>query len=73
MIILVAAVNYHGIRRGAVLQNLSTVFKVGALAALVLLGFAARARRLSGRDADAAGRGSRLAVSAGDGLDPLGL
>jgi basic amino acid/polyamine antiporter, APA family len=39
-IVIVAAVNYQGIRRGAVLQNLSTAFKVGALAALVLLGFA---------------------------------
>jgi basic amino acid/polyamine antiporter, APA family len=35
---IVAAVNYFGIHRGAVLQNLSTVFKVGALAALVVLG-----------------------------------
>jgi amino acid transporter len=40
LIIIVAVVNYFGIRRGAVLQNLSTAFKVGALAALVLLGFA---------------------------------
>ena len=40
LIILVAVVNYHGIRKGAVLQNLSTLFKVGALAALILLGFA---------------------------------
>lgn len=39
-IILVGGVNYFGIRRGAVIQNLSTVFKVGALAALVILGFA---------------------------------
>jgi amino acid transporter len=39
-IVIVAAVNYQGIRRGAVLQNLSTAFKVGALAALVLMGFA---------------------------------
>jgi amino acid transporter len=39
-IILVGSVNYFGIRRGAVIQNLSTAFKVGALAALVLLGFA---------------------------------
>ncbi len=38
-IILVAAVNYFGIRRGAVIQNLSTGFKVGALAALIVLGF----------------------------------
>jgi amino acid transporter len=40
LIILVAAVNYQGIKKGAVLQNLSTVFKVGALAVLVILGFA---------------------------------
>jgi len=39
LIILVAAVNYQGIKKGAVLQNLSTVFKVGALAVLVILGF----------------------------------
>jgi amino acid transporter len=39
-IIIVAVVNYFGIRRGAILQNVSTAFKVGALAALVLLGFA---------------------------------
>ena len=39
-ILIVAVVNYQGIRRGAVLQNLSTAFKVGALAALVLMGFA---------------------------------
>jgi amino acid transporter len=39
-IILVAAVNYSGIKRGAFLQNLSTAFKVGALASLILLGFA---------------------------------
>jgi len=40
LIVMVAAVNYNGIRKGAILQNLSTVFKVGALAALILLGFA---------------------------------
>jgi len=39
-ILLVGAVNYFGIHRGAILQNLSTVFKVGALALLVLVGFA---------------------------------
>lgn len=39
-IILVAVVNYFGIRRGAVIQNISTAFKVGALAALILMGFA---------------------------------
>ena len=39
-ILLVGTVNYFGIHRGAVLQNLSTVFKVGALALLVLVGFA---------------------------------
>jgi basic amino acid/polyamine antiporter, APA family len=39
-IILVGAVNYMGIHRGAILQNLSTAFKVGALALLVIAGFA---------------------------------
>ncbi len=39
-IIVVGAVNYFGIKRGAVIQNLSTIFKVGALATLVILGFA---------------------------------
>jgi basic amino acid/polyamine antiporter, APA family len=39
-ILVVAAVNYLGIHRGAVLQNLSTGFKVAALAALILCGFA---------------------------------
>lgn len=39
-IIIVASVNWYGIQRGAVIQNLSTAFKVGALALLVLLGFA---------------------------------
>ena len=38
-IVIVGAVNYFGIHRGAVVQNLSTAFKVAALAALVLLGF----------------------------------
>ena len=37
-IIVVALVNYYGIHRGAVLQNISTALKVAALAALVLLG-----------------------------------
>jgi len=40
LILLVGTVNYFGIHRGAVLQNLSTVFKVGALALLVVVGFA---------------------------------
>ena len=40
LILLVGTVNYFGIHRGAILQNLSTVFKVGALALLVLVGFA---------------------------------
>jgi APA family basic amino acid/polyamine antiporter len=39
-IVVVAVVNYFGIQRGAVLQNLSTAFKVAALAALIVLGFA---------------------------------
>lgn len=39
-IIIVGAVNYFGIHRGAVVQNFSTIFKVGALVLLVVLGFA---------------------------------
>ena len=39
-IAIVATVNYYGIHRGALVQNASTAFKVGALAALVVLGFA---------------------------------
>jgi amino acid transporter len=39
-IVIVGAVNYYGIHRGAVVQNLSTVFKVAALVLLVLLGVA---------------------------------
>src|SRR3989441_10386260 len=37
---VVAVVNYVGIHRAAILQNVSTALKVGALTALVLLGFA---------------------------------
>jgi len=39
LILMVAAVNWFGIHRGALLQNLSTALKVAALAALVGLGF----------------------------------
>jgi basic amino acid/polyamine antiporter, APA family len=39
-ILLVGTVNFFGIHRGAVLQNVSTAFKVGALALLVVVGFA---------------------------------
>src|SRR5437762_7444181 len=39
-ILLVGTVNFFGIHRGAILQNLSTAFKVGALALLIVLGFA---------------------------------
>jgi len=39
-IVLVGIVNYFGIHRGAVLQNLSTVLKVAALALLIFVGFA---------------------------------
>jgi amino acid transporter len=39
-ILIVAGVNYYGIHRGAILQNVSTALKVGALVALVLVGVA---------------------------------
>ena len=61
-IILVAAVNYYGIRRGAVLQNLSTAFKVAALAVLVLMGFAL---------GKGSGFGGMLAQRAEVGLSPF--
>ncbi len=61
-IILVGGVNYFGIRRGAVIQNLSTVFKVGALAVLVLLGFAM---------GDSQGLGPMLAQRAEVGVSPF--
>ena len=40
LIVAVAAVNWFGIHRGAILQNLSTALKVVALFTLVALGFA---------------------------------
>src|SRR6266545_1264784 len=62
LIVVVAAVNWFGIHRGAVLQNVSTVFKVAALAALIVLGFA-----LGG----GAGAGGLFAQRAGVGLSPF--
>lgn len=41
LVILVGWVNYRGIERGAWIQNVSTLLKVGALAALVVLGLSA--------------------------------
>ena len=38
-IIIIGTVNYRGVQLGAIVQNASTVFKVGALALLILLGF----------------------------------
>lgn len=60
-ILMVAAVNYRGIREGALLQNLSTVFKVGALTALILLGFAL---------GDGMGFGAMVGQRASVGLSP---
>src|SRR5438132_6457132 len=39
-VLLVAVVNYVGIHRAAIVQNVSTALKVGALVLLVVLGFA---------------------------------
>ncbi len=41
LVILVGYVNYRGVERGAWVQNVSTVLKVGALLALVVLGLGA--------------------------------
>jgi basic amino acid/polyamine antiporter, APA family len=63
-IVVVGAVNYLGIHRGAILQNLSTALKVAALALLVLLGFTL------GSSATAAS-GGMLAQRAAVGLSPF--
>jgi amino acid transporter len=63
-IAIVAAVNYYGIHRGALLQNASTAFKVAALALLVLLGF------LLGRAVEAGG-GGILAQRSPVGVSPF--
>ena len=60
---VVAAVNYFGIQRGALLQNLSTVFKVAALTLLIALGFAL------GGDTGAAG--GMFSQRAAVGLSPF--
>ena len=59
---VVAVVNYFGIQRGAVLQNVSTVFKVAALTALIVLGFTL------GGAADFGAGGSMLSQRASVGL-----
>jgi len=61
---VVAVVNYVGIHRAAILQNVSTALKVGALTALVLLGFA-----LGG--GHGLGPGTMLAQRASVGLSPF--
>src|SRR2546426_979564 len=63
-VVVVAVVNYVGIHRAAILQNVSTALKVGALTALVLLGFA-----LGG--AQGLGPGGMLAQRAPVGLSPF--
>jgi APA family basic amino acid/polyamine antiporter len=58
-IIVLGLVNYRGIKLGAIVQNVSTALKVGAIAALVLLGLALvpevlpPVTELAPRDADA--------------------
>src|SRR6266850_199110 len=64
-IILVGTVNFFGIHRGAVLQNLRTVFKVAALALLIVLGFA-----LGSQSADLP-TGGIFAQRAAVGLSPF--
>jgi amino acid transporter len=64
-IVIVGAVNYFGIHRGAILQNVSTAFKVGALALLIILGFAL------GHPAGPMPEGGVFAQRAAVGLSPL--
>jgi amino acid transporter len=68
-IIMVGAVNYLGIHRGAILQNLSTVLKVAALALLVLLGFTLGTSAASSGGGGAGG--SMFAQRAAVGLSPF--
>ena len=63
-VLLVAVVNYVGIHRAAIVQNVSTALKVGALAVLVVLGFA-----LGG--GQGLGAGAMLAQRAAVGLSPF--
>src|SRR2546423_1532921 len=63
-ILLVGTVNFFGIHRGAVLQNASTVFKVAALALLIIVRFAL------GTPADMPA-GGILAQRAAAGLSPF--
>ena len=62
---VVAVVNYVGIHRAAILQNVSTALKVGALVALVLLGF------LLGGGPGGLAPGPMLAQRASVGLSPF--
>ncbi len=62
-ILAVAAVNYFGIHRGAIIQNVSTALKVGALLGLILLGLTL------GRAAETAG--GVLAQRAAVGVSPF--
>lgn len=62
-VVIVAAVNYRGIHRGALLQNVSTAFKVAALLALVVLGFALGGGISHPAPASAVG-GSQVGISA---------
>lgn len=61
---IVAAVNYRGIHRGALLQNISTVFKVAALLTLVILGFALGGGIREATGAAAATGGASVGISA---------
>ena len=63
-IVLVSGVNYLGVRPGAVVQNVFTLLKLAALAALVVVGLAAG---LPPVGAGAAGRAERLRRGAGAG------
>jgi len=61
---IVAAVNYRGIHRSALLQNISTVFKVAALLTLVILGFALGGGIREATGATAATGGASVGISA---------
>jgi amino acid transporter len=64
-IVIVGIVNYRGIKLGAIIQNVSTVLKIGALLLLVLLGF------LLTPDAIPAAPPADVAAPVGEAIHPL--
>jgi APA family basic amino acid/polyamine antiporter len=70
-IVLLSAVNFFGIRPGAIVQNVLTVLKLAALAALIFLGLTAILGPSPVRWAPAAYPGAPLLLAVGAALIPV--